>query len=314
MLPVVSVVIPTYNHAEYVLETLGSVFAQTFTDFEVLVVNDGSPDDTAQRLRPLVADGRIRYFEQSNLGQSSARNRGLAEARGEFVALLDDDDLWPSDKLAWQVDALRVHPDWTTVGGPAEIIEIDGSRGDGGSRAEQPVLWSVADLFGGNPMRSPGQSLVRRAALEAIGGLDPKIWGSDDWDLWMRLVAQGPLAMMNRCALYYRMHTTNASHQASRMFWSGVQVVRKNLSLVPPALRTRALSDGLRSLYDYSGSRAVNAARGGGIEKKWTAFGILAYLAGPSLRDRALARMVGRDTVPEFVQRMLRGRRSQPFN
>ncbi len=82
MLPVVSVVIPTYKHAEYVLATLESVFAQTFTSYEVIVVNDGSPDNTAAKLQPLVDAGRIRYFEQPNAGQSAARNRGLAEARG----------------------------------------------------------------------------------------------------------------------------------------------------------------------------------------------------------------------------------------
>src|SRR5271170_3450676 len=99
----VSVVIPTYNHRDFVVEALESVFAQTFTDYEVIVVNDGSPDDTAAVLRPYIESGRIRYIEQENRGQAGARNRGLAEARGEFVAYLDDDDLWLRDKLAWQV-------------------------------------------------------------------------------------------------------------------------------------------------------------------------------------------------------------------
>ena len=97
MLPVVSVVIPTYKHAEHVLETLGSVFAQTFTGHEVIVVNDGSPDDTAERLRPLAEAGRIRYFEQPNAGQSSARNRAVTAAAGEFIEFLAADEHWPTD-------------------------------------------------------------------------------------------------------------------------------------------------------------------------------------------------------------------------
>ena len=94
----VSVIIPTYNHVDYVAETLETVFAQTFGDYEVIVVNDGSPDGTAEVLRPSREAGRIRYIEQANAGQAAARNRGLAEARGEFIAFLDDDDLWPPDK------------------------------------------------------------------------------------------------------------------------------------------------------------------------------------------------------------------------
>src|SRR3954471_16219960 len=108
--PAVSVVIPTYKHAGYIEETLQSVFAQTFTDFEVIVVNDGSPDNTTAVLQPWVASGRIRYLEQPNAGQSAARNAGIRLARGEFVALLDDDDLWPADKLAIQVERLRTQP------------------------------------------------------------------------------------------------------------------------------------------------------------------------------------------------------------
>src|SRR3954470_24757434 len=99
--PAVSVVIPTYRHRDYVLRTLDSVFAQTYRDFEVIVVNDGSPDDTNRRIRPLVSAGRIRYIEQANAGQAAARNTGIAHARGRYIALLDDDDLWPADKLAW---------------------------------------------------------------------------------------------------------------------------------------------------------------------------------------------------------------------
>ena len=117
--PCVSVIIPTYKHQDFVLATLDSVFAQTFTDYEVIVINDGSPDDTAEVLLPLAEAGRIRYIEQKNTGQSIARNRGIAEAQGEFIALLDDDDLWPPDKLEWQVEALRRQPDVALIAGPA---------------------------------------------------------------------------------------------------------------------------------------------------------------------------------------------------
>src|SRR5438034_6092600 len=117
----VSVVIPTYCHQDTIIDTLKSVFLQTFQDFEVIVVNDGSPDETAQLVAPLAAVGRIRYLEQSNQGQAAARNRGLEEATGEFISFLDDDDLWPADKLEWQVSYLERNPSIAAVGGGFEI-------------------------------------------------------------------------------------------------------------------------------------------------------------------------------------------------
>src|SRR5439155_3912895 len=127
-MPTVSIIIPTYNHRQYVLETLESVFAQTLADREIIVINDGSPDDTAEVLRPLAASGRIRYIQQANAGPSEARNRGLAEARGRFVAFLDDDDLWPADKLAWQVEALQHAPEAALIYGRYEAFYPDGGR------------------------------------------------------------------------------------------------------------------------------------------------------------------------------------------
>ena len=124
--PKVSVVIPTYNHQCYILAALDSVFAQTFTDFEIIVVNDGSPDNTAEVLRPLTESGRIRYIEQKNQGQSAARNRGISEAKGEFIALLDDDDIWPPDKLQWQVEELQNNPDTALVYGSVSFIDDNG--------------------------------------------------------------------------------------------------------------------------------------------------------------------------------------------
>ena len=130
--PEVSVIVPTYNHGRYVLESLASVFGQTYRSFEVIVVNDGSPDNTAEVLKPLVEAGRIYYIEQPNAGQASARNRGFASARGEYIAFLDDDDLWPADKLSWQVGVLKAEPDLGLIAGravlfsgnPSEIREL----------------------------------------------------------------------------------------------------------------------------------------------------------------------------------------------
>ena len=165
MAPRISVIIPTYRHGDTVLETLDSVFAQTFTDYEVIVVNDGSPDDTAERLRPLAETGRIRYFEQPNGGQANARNRGLAEARGEFIAYLDDDDLWPPDKLEWQLDSLEERRCDVVVGnvsyfGGVDFIPVWTEAGE---------ILDFHSFFSGNMIISPGQALIRTGSLRRAG-------------------------------------------------------------------------------------------------------------------------------------------------
>jgi glycosyltransferase involved in cell wall biosynthesis len=106
MKPKVSVIIPTYNRAATVVNAIESVLGQTFSDLEVVVVDDGSSDDTGKILQETYSD-RIRYFAQANQGVSAARNKGLAEARGEWIALLDSDDFWEKEKLEWQFKALE---------------------------------------------------------------------------------------------------------------------------------------------------------------------------------------------------------------
>jgi glycosyltransferase involved in cell wall biosynthesis len=213
--PAVSVVIPTYGHRDWVVATLESVLAQSFRDFEIVVVNDGSPDDTAALVKPYVEDGRVLYVEQRNAGQSAARNRGIGCARGEFIALLDDDDLWPPDKLAWQVDALREDPSIGVVAGVAEFIDAEGRPLHVTPFVEELPFSS---LFRHCPITSPGQTLIRRALLDEIGGLDETVAGVDDWDLWFKLAARSRFVMRRRIALRYRRHEGNASHQVGRLY------------------------------------------------------------------------------------------------
>ena len=195
----VSVIIPTYNHRDYVAATLGSVLAQTFNDYEIIVVNDGSTDDTANVLKSVVGADRIRYIEQPNGGPSAARNRGIAEARGEFIALLDDDDLWPADKLEWQVELMRLNPQAVLVYGCMEAIgEMRPYRHPG---ADAPSGWVLDRFLSDGWIRSPGQTLIRKSALDEIDGFDPRLWGTDDWDLYIRLSGTGEFVFQDRLAL-----------------------------------------------------------------------------------------------------------------
>jgi glycosyltransferase involved in cell wall biosynthesis len=287
-MPSVSVIIPTYNHRDYIVRSLESVFSQTFDDHEVIVVNDGSPDDTAEVLAPYVRAGRIRYIEQPNAGQAAARNRGIREAAGAFVAFLDDDDLWPPDKLAWQVSYLASRPTAGAVGGAVDIIDEAGERLDAPAL---PMLGEIAprDLFRGSPFLSPGQTLIRTDLLRSLGGLDERIWGADDFDLWFRIAERSTLLACPRLALHYRLHPANASKDATRMFANVLRVIRTHLRHVPIASREAATRQAYRFLYRYMGkslmrAMAANLAHGR-LDAAALRAGDLATFLGPALLD-----------------------------
>jgi glycosyltransferase involved in cell wall biosynthesis len=255
-MPAVSVVIPAYKHEAFIRQTLDSVFAQSFTDYEVIVVNDGSPDNTAALLEPLAAAGRIRYFEQKNAGQASARNRGVSEAQGEFIALLDDDDVWPADKLEWQVKLLRDQPEVGAVAGDRHWW--DGGPAPDLSRPETgPRLLTFESLFGGNPVASPGQVLIRKKHIQALGGFNPELWGSDDFDLWMRLSRITRFEHYDRIALLYRAHATNASSDLDRMLLNTRRVIYSHAAEAARSDLPQLLQNANRWIYNYVGSRLV---------------------------------------------------------
>ena len=256
--PIVSVVVPTYNHRDFVVESVESALAQTLSAVEIVVVNDGSTDDTADRLAPLAQSGRIVYLEQPNRGPAHARNTGIEQSRGRYIAFLDDDDLLPTDKLEWQTAFLDSRTDVAVVGGTLQLIDESGSLKR--SVAHVPDI-TVERLFSGNPFYSPGQTLIRRDVLESVGGLDPAIRGAEDWDLWFRIAKRRNMAMVDRLALYYRIHPGNASRHASRMVSVCSRTINRHLRDMSRERRPSLRANAHTTIYDSFGSVLARAAR-----------------------------------------------------
>jgi glycosyltransferase involved in cell wall biosynthesis len=248
--PLVSVIIPAYGHAGLILETLESVFAQSYRDFELIVINDGSPDDTAKVLAPLVESGRIRYFEQPNQGVAAARNYGISKAKGEFIALLDDDDLWPEDKLEWQIPFMR-NPDVIAVGGKQECLTRHGiERYEALDGAVEE--FHLKNFFECNPFVSPGQVLFRKSAYDQGARFDPGIWGADDLDFWMELTGHGKILRVGRLALRYRVHLSNTSRNQLGMMKNIQKTLDKRLPMISPASEIGWCREASRRwLYNY---------------------------------------------------------------
>ena len=229
----VSVVIPTRNGGEWLMATLASVVAQTHRADEVIVVDDGSTDGTIERLQPLAASGWIRVIRQTTAGTAEARNTGVRAAAGTLIALLDHDDLWPPDKLAWQVDALASRPDAVLVYGDMESFGLERAYrwpGPGGPSGHVDSAFRRK-----NWIRSPGQTLIRASTIRNVGGFDPELAGADDWDLYLKLASCGSFIHVPRLALRYRVHAGNQSKQAWRLFRQACRVQARHAGRWPRA-------------------------------------------------------------------------------
>ncbi|GAB4178051.1 MAG: hypothetical protein Fur0039_21680 [Rhodocyclaceae bacterium] len=233
----VSVVIPAYNAAWCVSRAIDSVLAQTHGQFETIVVDDGSTDDTARVLA--VYGERIRVVNKPNGGLSSARNAGIAAARGEFVAFLDADDWWLPGKLARQVELMRARPELAFCSTAARVQTPEGevlNEWRCGACTGARVLEAI---FGANAFVAGSGSavLARRSALEAEGGFDESLASLEDIDLWMRLAARGGYACIDEPLAVILKRPDSMSRNLDVMRDAAVRVLRKNRHLLPAQRR-----------------------------------------------------------------------------
>jgi len=205
----VSVVVPTHNRSELLAVTLRSVLRQRDVDLEVIVIDEASTDDTAATLEGL-GDSRLRFVRhRTPLGVSTARNRGTAEARGEWVAFTDDDDLWAPDKLARQLHAAQVAGrDWAYTG---SVNIAEGFRIIHGS-PPLPSEQVMATLPRYNTIPGGGSNVVvRRRTLLRAGPFDVRLRNTEDWEMWIRLAKAGPPAWVRSPLMAKRVHSSNSS-------------------------------------------------------------------------------------------------------
>ncbi len=217
--PLVSIIVPAYNVAPFIGETLDSVFAQTFTDFEVVIVNDGSPDteEFERALRPY--QDRICYLKQNNSGASAARNTGLRAARGELIAFLDADDLWLPQYLEQQLKFMREYGcDLACADAMIFGVSADAGRSYMDSlMPSAPPQGQVTFLELVNAERSLITSgvVVRRDLTLEVGLFDETLRNAQDFDLWLRLARHGArLAYHRQVLLSYRSRPNSLSGDA----------------------------------------------------------------------------------------------------
>jgi GT2 family glycosyltransferase len=226
--PTVSILTPAYNAEAFLTDSIESVRQQTFTDFELLVVDDGSTDGTAAlAARYAACDPRVRLSRQRNLGLAAARNAALARARGRYVALLDSDDIWMPTYLAAQIGILERRPDLAILSANAFNL---GGQWDGQPLLPAGHLREIAllDLVRAEDSVSI-LTVFRREVADRLGGWDTAFTRSEDYDFWLRALASGfRLAVNPQPLAFYRRHVNSLSSNELAMLRS-VQAVLKKL-------------------------------------------------------------------------------------
>lgn len=213
-MPKVTVVIPVYNGERYIRATLESVFAQTYQNYEIICVDDGSKDGSVAILNSYAE--RIQVIRQANMGQAGARNAGVRSGTGTYVALLDQDDLWYPWKLERQVALLEAHPEAVMAHCDMDWIDETGNviqrNRVSAARMSAPKGLTMTRLFGWDPCIYPSTTLIRKTAFERVGGFDPEIpWYGEDIDLMLRLREEGQFLFLEETGTQYRKHSSNCS-------------------------------------------------------------------------------------------------------
>jgi glycosyltransferase involved in cell wall biosynthesis len=227
---IVSVVITAYNSMDYLPETLESVLRQTFTDFEVLLVDDGSSDHIVQWASGLV-DPRVRLISQENQGVSVARNTGIAHTQGKYVAFLDGDDLWEPTKLEKQVRCLEENPEVGLV--HTWLTGIDRHSKPTGRVICSQIEGEVWQKIVEKNRVACSSAMVRRCCFETVGVFDKNLRFAEDWDMWIRLATRYHFAVIKEPLVGYREHSNSKSKKYASKLQDFQTIIEKAFETAP---------------------------------------------------------------------------------
>lgn len=251
-MPTISVIIPAYNCQKTIRETIESVLNQSFTDFELIVIDDGSTDLTVELVRT-IKDNRLRLYSYANCGVAESRNRGIDKSAGKFVSFLDADDLWTIDKLESQLQALSCNKaavaySWT------DSIDSQGMFLRSGS-----YINVVGDIYHELLLRdfieSGSNPLIRSDALKTVGKFDCSLSNAHDWDMWLRLAHCFNFVVVPKVQVLYRVSSNSMSNNILGMESSSIKVIHKQYHC--PSDRQPPIENVLAHRYRYLTFKAI---------------------------------------------------------
>ena len=233
-MPLISIIIPVYNGEKTIKETIQSVLGQTFADFELIVINDGSQDSTLEVVSS-ISEPRLKVFSYPNAGVSASRNRGIAQAKGEYISFIDADDLWTPDKLETQLTALQAHPEAAVAYSWTDWIDESGEFLRPGSH-----ITNNGDVYAKLLFRdfvgSGSNPLIRTQALEEVGGFNESLTPAADWDMWLRLAASNKFVCVPSAQILYRVSPRSMSTNVWRMETESLQIIEQAFAQAPESI------------------------------------------------------------------------------
>lgn len=267
MTPAVSIILPTFNRLELLRSSMDSVLSQTFRDWELIIADDGSDGPTKRFLESLESPGRVRVLWLDHTGRPSvARNAALREARGEYIAFQDSDDLWLPRKLEIQIASLRRHPERAWSHTKYQLVDVSGAptawmRRTGGWPT--PGGWILDQLIRGETVIALPSVVASRRLLQQAGGFDERLNDTEDYELWLRLARHSEIDAVDELLTLVRRHRQHFSAKPIDAFRAARYVIDLQLRsgdvehLRPVLLRQRA-----RVIVGLARSRAAAGDRG----------------------------------------------------
>lgn len=226
----ISVIIPSFNAANYITHAIDSVLAQTYRHFEIIIIDDGSTDNTHELLTKYVREGKLSYFYQKNAGLSAARNAGIDKATGSYIALLDADDLWDSAKLYRQISLIHSSEDIGMVFTDFNTFN-DGmllTRGKNAVKFKDNSVITFNELFSSHNFIYPSTVLIRKVVFDRCGLFDTALRAVEDYDMWLRIAQTFQVVGINQPLTHIRVHASNMSRDVQRMLTNELIVIGKH--------------------------------------------------------------------------------------
>ena len=244
----ISIIIPAYNAQKYIKQTIQSVLQQTYTDWELIIINDGSTDGTLEEVSNF-SDSRLKIFNFPNAGVAISRNRGMSQASGEYIAFLDADDLWTSDKLISQLSALQANPEAAVAYSWVDYIDESGKFLYAGIHTRVNRN-SYEQLLVRNILENGSNPLIKTEACRDVGNFEQSLTPAEDWDFYVRLAKKYAFVNVPLPQILYRISTNSGSTNVGKMEQKVLQVLERAYSQAPESLQPLRKKAQAR-LYEY---------------------------------------------------------------
>lgn len=244
----ISIITPTYNRELFLSQMIESVLAQTHREWELIIVDDGSTDNSKELVQQYIdKDPRINYLQQENQGQSIARNKGLAVANGEFICFLDSDNYWPQDKLEKSVQAFKDYPDADIVYGDCVTIDEQGTELHRNNMKRHSGR--IAHLLLKDNFVSMNTAMTKKTCFNEMGGMSGTRRVADDYDLWLKFSARFKFQYIPEYMVFYRVMKNQISTNKKLRFETNEKIIVDFIAKYPDAITEKQKKEGLAAFY-----------------------------------------------------------------